>query len=105
MNATILDNTPHVLFFCVISVSLMSYACHNVTQLDGHEANIFIVISSVGMSFSINHVVKTRRCSFIIQESVWSLLCLRSSDKCSSMYGPAIASYCNTLKCAPLTKL
>jgi hypothetical protein len=36
----------------------MSYACHNVTQLDRREANIFIVISSVGMSLSISHVVK-----------------------------------------------
>jgi hypothetical protein len=44
----------------------MSYACHDVTQLDEREANIFIVISSVGMSLSINHVVKTRRCSFMI---------------------------------------
>jgi hypothetical protein len=35
----------------------MSYACHAVTQHDGREANIFIVISSVGMSLSINHVV------------------------------------------------
>jgi hypothetical protein len=37
----------------------MSYACRDVTQLDGQEANIFIFISFIGMSFSINHVVKT----------------------------------------------
>jgi hypothetical protein len=43
----------------------MSYAYHDVTQLDGQEAKIFIVISSVGMSLSINHVVKIRRCSGI----------------------------------------
>jgi hypothetical protein len=36
----------------------MSYAYHDVTQLDGREANIFIILSSVGMSLSINHVVK-----------------------------------------------
>jgi hypothetical protein len=81
----------------------MSYACHDVTQLDGREANIFIIVSSVGMSLSINHVVKTRRCSFIIHASVWFVLSLRSSDKCSLMYGPAITSYCNTLKYASLT--
>jgi hypothetical protein len=45
----------------------MSYAYHDITQLDGREANIFIVISSVGMCLFINHVVKTRRCSFMIQ--------------------------------------
>jgi hypothetical protein len=44
----------------------MSYACHDVTQLDGWEANIFIVVPSIGMSLFINHVVKTRRCSFVI---------------------------------------
>jgi hypothetical protein len=48
----------------------MSHACHNVTQLDGREASIFIVISSVGMSLSINHVVKICRCSFMIQAFV-----------------------------------
>jgi hypothetical protein len=36
----------------------MSYAYHDVTQLDGREANIFIIVSSVGMPLSINHVVK-----------------------------------------------
>jgi hypothetical protein len=83
----------------------MSYACYDVTQLDGREANIFIVVSSVDMSLSINHVVKTRRCSFVIQASVRSVLSLRCSNKCSSIYGPAITIYCNTLKCALLTKL
>jgi hypothetical protein len=83
----------------------MSYTCHDVTLLDGREVNIFIIISSVGMSFFINHVVKTPQCSFMIQESMWSLLSLRNYDKCSSMYGPAITSCCNTLKCASLTKL
>jgi hypothetical protein len=48
----------------------MSNAYHGVTPLDGLEANIFIVASSVGMSLSVNHVVKTRRCSFIIQAFV-----------------------------------
>jgi hypothetical protein len=83
----------------------MSYACHDVTQLDGREANIFIVVSSVGMSLSINHVVKTRRCYFMIQASMQSMLSLRSSNKYSSMYGPAIVTCYNTLKCASLTKL
>jgi hypothetical protein len=83
----------------------MSYVCHDVTQFDGPEANIFIVISSVEMSLSINHVVKTRRCSFMIQTSVQSVLSLYSSDKCSLMYDSAITSCCSTLKCASLTKL
>jgi hypothetical protein len=83
----------------------MSYVCHDVTQLDGREVNIFIVISSVGMSLSINHVVKTRRCSFMIQASVQAVLSLRSCDKCSLMYNSAITSCYNTLKCASLTKL
>jgi hypothetical protein len=83
----------------------MSYACHDVTQFDEREANIFIVISSVGMSLSIKRVVKTRRCSIMIQASVQHVLSLRSSDKCSSMYGLAIARCCNTLKYASLTKL
>jgi hypothetical protein len=83
----------------------MSYACHDVTQLDGREANIFIVITSIGISLSINHVVKTRRCSFMIHAYVWSVLSLHSPNKCLSMYGLAIATYCNTLKCASLTKV
>jgi hypothetical protein len=29
----------------------MLYTCHDVTELDGREANIFIVISFVGMFF------------------------------------------------------
>jgi hypothetical protein len=83
----------------------MSYACHDITQLDGREFNVSIVISSVGMSFLINHVVKTHRCSFMIQESVRSVLSLRNSDKCSSMYDLAIMSCYNTLKCVSLTKV
>jgi hypothetical protein len=83
----------------------MSSACHDVTQLNGREANIFIVVSSIGMSLSINHVVKTRGCSFMIQASVQSVLSLRSSVKCSLMYDPAIVSCYNTLKCDSLTKL
>jgi hypothetical protein len=83
----------------------MLYAYYDVTQFDRREANIFIVISSVGMSLSINHVVKTRRCSFMIQTSVRYVLSLRSSDKCSLMYGSAIARCGNTLKCASHTKL
>jgi hypothetical protein len=83
----------------------MSYACHDVTQLDGREANNFIIISSVGMSLSINHMVKTRWCSFMIQASMRHVLSLHSSDKCSSMYDSVIVSCCNILKCASLTKL
>jgi hypothetical protein len=83
----------------------MSYTCHDVTQLDGRESNIFIVISSVGMSLSINLVVKTRQCSFMIQTSVWHVLSLRGSDKCPLMYDSAITSCCNILKCASLTKM
>jgi hypothetical protein len=59
----------------------MSYACHNVTQLDGREASIFIVISSVSISLSINHVVKIRRFSFMIHASVRPMLSLQSSDE------------------------
>ncbi len=33
---------------------LISYSCHDVRQLDGREANIFIVISSISISLSIN---------------------------------------------------
>jgi hypothetical protein len=83
----------------------MSYICHDVTQLDRREANIFIIVSFVGMSLSINHVVKIRQCSFMIQTSVRCVLSLRSSDKYSSMYDPAIAGCYNTLKCDSLTKL
>jgi hypothetical protein len=54
----------------------MSYTCHDVTQLDGQEASIFIVISFVGISLSINHVVKTYRCSFMIHASVRPMLSL-----------------------------
>jgi hypothetical protein len=83
----------------------MSYTCHDATQLDGREASIFIVISSIGISLSINHVVKTRRCSFMIHASVRPMLSLRSSDNCSSIYGAAISSCCSTQKCASLTEL
>jgi hypothetical protein len=83
----------------------MSYACHDVTQLDGQEANIFIVISSIGMCLSINYVVKTRRWSFMIQTFVRSVLSPHSSDKCSSMYSSIITSCYNTVKCASLIKL
>jgi hypothetical protein len=80
----------------------MSYACHDVTQFDGRETSIFIVISFVGISLSNNHVVKTRQCSFIIHASVWPMLSLWSSDKCFSIYGAVILSCCSTLKCASL---
>jgi hypothetical protein len=83
----------------------MSYACHDITQLDELDTKIFIFVSSVGMSLSINHVVKTRRCSFVIQASVQSVLSLHSSNKCSSIYDPTITICYNTLKCASLTKL
>jgi hypothetical protein len=83
----------------------MSYDCHNVTQLDGRETSIFIVISSVGISLSINHVVKIRWCSFMIHASMCPMLSLRSSDKCSLIYGAAISSCCSTLKCTSLTEL
>jgi hypothetical protein len=83
----------------------MSYAYHDVTKLDGREASIFIIISSVGISLSINHVVKTCRCFFMIHASVRRMLSLRSSDKCSSIYGTTISSYCSTLKYASLTEL
>jgi hypothetical protein len=83
----------------------MSYTCYDVTQLDRREANIFIIVSSVGMSLSINHMVKTCWCSFVIQASVRSVLSIRSSNKCSLMYDPTILTCCNTLKCASLTKL
>jgi hypothetical protein len=83
----------------------MSYACHNVTQLDGQDDSIFIVISSIGISLSINHVVKTRQCSFMIHVSVRPMLPLQSTNKCSSMYDAAISSSCSTMKCASLTEL
>jgi hypothetical protein len=83
----------------------MSYACHDVTQLDRREASIFIIISSIGISLSINHVVKTRRYSFMIHASVRPMLSLRTLDKCSSIYSAAILSYCSTLKCVSLTEL
>jgi hypothetical protein len=54
----------------------MPYSCHDVTQRDGREANIFIIISSVGISLSVNHVVKTRQCSFMIHASVRPMLSL-----------------------------
>jgi hypothetical protein len=83
----------------------MSYVCHDVTQLDGREVSIFIVISSVGITLSINHVVKTRWCSFMIHAYVWPMLSLRSSDKCSSIYDAKILSCCSTLKCVSLIEL
>jgi hypothetical protein len=58
VNVAILGNTLLVFFFCIISVPLMSYACHDVTQLDGQEASIFIITSSIVISLSINHVMK-----------------------------------------------
>jgi hypothetical protein len=75
----------------------MSYACYDITQLDGREANIFIVICFVGISLCW--------CSFMIHASVRPMLSLWSSDKCSSMYGAVISSFCSTLKCASLTEL
>jgi hypothetical protein len=104
-NAAILGNILLVFFFSVICVPLMSYACHDVTELDGREASIFIIISSVGISLSINDVVKTRRYTFMIHASVRPMLSLRSSDKYSSMYDVVISSYCGTLKCTSLTEL
>jgi hypothetical protein len=73
-NVAILGNTLLVFFFSVISVPINAYACHDVTQLDGREASIFIVISFVGIFLSINHVVKTHRCSFMTHASVWPML-------------------------------
>jgi hypothetical protein len=70
-NATILGNTLLDVFFSVISVPLMSYACHDVTQLDRRVVSI--IISSIGISLFINHVVKTHWCSFMIHASVWPM--------------------------------
>jgi hypothetical protein len=70
----------------------MSYACYDVTQLDGQEVNIFIIISSVGMFLSINHVVKTCRCSFMIQSSVQSVYlfaALTSVHRCTAQQSQA----------------
>jgi hypothetical protein len=54
----------------------MSYAYHDITQLDGREDSIFIVIYSIGISLSINHVVKICHCSFMIHASVRPILSL-----------------------------
>jgi hypothetical protein len=72
---------PYVLYVPIIhgfqSLWINSLdAYHDATQLDGQEASIFIVISSVGISLSINHVVKTRQCSFMIHASMRPMLSL-----------------------------
>jgi hypothetical protein len=84
--------------------TLMLYDCHDITQLDGQKVSIFIVISSEGISLCINHMVKTRRCFFMIHASVQPMLSLWSSNKHSLMHNTIISNCCSTLKCTSLIK-